>query len=62
MPVILEANGNSDISLLQVHEGLLAEPRIRNFYRAAFCSMFESQEVICRLSYRWDRICRCPSD
>ena len=34
VPVILEANGNSDVNLLQVHGGLLAEPRIRNFYRA----------------------------
>jgi Sugar-transfer associated ATP-grasp len=33
VPVILEANGNSDVNLLQVHGGLLAEPRIRNFYR-----------------------------
>jgi len=34
VPVILEANGNSDVNLLQVHGGLLAEPRIRRFYRA----------------------------
>ena len=33
-PVILEANGNSDVNLLQVHGGLLAEPRIRQFYQA----------------------------
>jgi hypothetical protein len=33
VPVILEANGNSDVNLLQVHGGLLAEPRIRHFYR-----------------------------
>jgi Sugar-transfer associated ATP-grasp len=33
VPVILEANGNSDVNLLQVHGGLLAEPRIRQFYR-----------------------------
>jgi hypothetical protein len=33
VPVILEANGNSDVNLLQVHRGLLAEPRIRHFYR-----------------------------
>jgi hypothetical protein len=33
-PVILEANGNSDVNLLQVHGGLLAEPRIRQFYHA----------------------------
>jgi hypothetical protein len=32
-PVILEANGNSDVNLLQVHGGLLAEPRIRQFYQ-----------------------------
>ncbi|HEX2610986.1 MAG TPA: sugar-transfer associated ATP-grasp domain-containing protein [Gemmatimonadales bacterium] len=34
VPVILEANGNSDVNLLQVHGGLLAEPRIQQFYRA----------------------------
>jgi hypothetical protein len=33
-PVILEANGNGDVNLLQVHGGLLAEPRIRRFYQA----------------------------
>jgi hypothetical protein len=33
-PIILEANGNSDVNLLQVHGGLLAEPRIRRFYEA----------------------------
>ena len=33
-PIILEANGNSDVNLLQVHRGLLAEPRIRDFYQA----------------------------
>jgi hypothetical protein len=32
VPVILEANGNSDVNLLQVHGGLLSEPRIRHFY------------------------------
>lgn len=32
VPVIIEANGDSDINLLQVHGGLLAEPRIRRFY------------------------------
>jgi hypothetical protein len=32
-PVILEANGNSDVNLLQVHGGLLADPRIRHFYQ-----------------------------
>jgi cell division septal protein FtsQ len=31
--VILEANRNSDVNLLQVHGGLLAEPRIRQFYQ-----------------------------
>jgi hypothetical protein len=34
VPVILEANGNSDVNLLQVHGGLLAEPRIRRFYES----------------------------
>jgi len=34
VPVILEANGNSDVNLLQVHGGLLAEPRIREFYES----------------------------
>jgi hypothetical protein len=34
VPVILEANGNSDVNLLQVHGGLLAEPRVRRFYQA----------------------------
>jgi putative polysaccharide biosynthesis protein len=34
VPVILEANGNSDVNLLQVHGGLLADPRIRRFYQA----------------------------
>jgi len=33
-PIILEANGNSDVNLLQVHGGLLADPRIRRFYEA----------------------------
>ena len=33
-PVVLEANGNSDVNLLQVHGGLLKEPRIRRFYEA----------------------------
>jgi len=32
VPVIIEANGDSDIDLLQVHGGLLADPRIRRFY------------------------------
>jgi hypothetical protein len=31
--VILEANGNSDVNLLQVHGGLLAEPKICRFYQ-----------------------------
>jgi hypothetical protein len=39
IPVILEANGNSDINLLQVHGGLLLEPRIREFYRAVGVSV-----------------------
>jgi hypothetical protein len=34
VPVILEANGNSDVNLLQVHGGLFREPRIRRFYKA----------------------------
>jgi len=34
VPVILEANGNSDVNLLQVHGGLFAEPKIRRFYQA----------------------------
>jgi hypothetical protein len=34
VPVILETNGNSDVNLLQVHGGLLAEPRTRQFYQA----------------------------
>jgi hypothetical protein len=34
VPVILEANGNSDVNLLQVHGGLLAERRIRRFYES----------------------------
>ena len=33
VPVILEANGNSDVNLLQVHGGLLAEPNTRRFYQ-----------------------------
>jgi hypothetical protein len=33
-PVILEANGNSDVNLLQVHGGLLADPRTRQFYNS----------------------------
>jgi hypothetical protein len=32
VPVIVEANGDSDINLLQVHGGLLTDPRIRRFY------------------------------
>jgi len=32
-PVITEADGNSDISLLQVHGGLLADPRVHRFYQ-----------------------------
>ncbi len=34
IPIILEANGNSDVNLLQVHGGLLADARIRRFYQA----------------------------
>ncbi len=34
VPVILEANGNSDVNLLQVHGGLLRDPAIRRFYQA----------------------------
>jgi hypothetical protein len=34
-PVIIEANKNSDVNLLQVHGGLLASPRVRRFYEAA---------------------------
>lgn len=33
-PVIIEGNGNSGISLLQVHGGLLRDPRVRRFYGA----------------------------
>jgi hypothetical protein len=32
-PVLLEANGNSDVNLLQVHGGLLADPAVRRFYQ-----------------------------
>jgi hypothetical protein len=31
-PVIIEANKNSDVNLLQVHGGLLRNPRVRRFY------------------------------
>ena len=31
-PVIIEANKNSDVNLLQVHGGLLTDPAIRRFY------------------------------
>ena len=31
-PVILEANGNSAVNLMQVHGGLLADPRVRRFF------------------------------
>jgi cell division septal protein FtsQ len=34
VPVILEANGNSDVNLLQVHGGLLRDPAIRRFYES----------------------------
>ena len=33
IPVIIEANGDSDINLLQVHGGLLADQRVRRFYQ-----------------------------
>jgi len=31
-PVIIEANNNSDVNLLQVHGGLLRRPEVRRFY------------------------------
>jgi len=31
-PVVIEGNKNSDMDLLQVHGGLLADPRVRRFY------------------------------
>ncbi|MBA3658134.1 MAG: hypothetical protein H0W67_00885, partial [Gemmatimonadales bacterium] len=31
-PVILEANGLSGVDVLQIHGGLLTEPRVRRFY------------------------------
>jgi hypothetical protein len=31
-PMILEGNNNSDVNLMQVHGGLLADPRVRRFY------------------------------
>jgi hypothetical protein len=34
VPVILEANGNSDVNLLQVHGGLLSDPATRRFYES----------------------------
>jgi hypothetical protein len=33
-PVIIEANGNSDVNLLQIHGGLLTDPEVRRFYEA----------------------------
>jgi hypothetical protein len=33
-PLIIEANKNSDVNLLQVHGGLLANARVRRFYEA----------------------------
>ena len=32
-PVIIEANGDRDLNLFQVHGGLLADPRTRRFYQ-----------------------------
>jgi len=32
VPVIIEGNNNTDLDLLQVHGGLLADPRVRRFY------------------------------
>lgn len=32
VPVIIEGNKNSDVNLLQVHGGLLADPAVRRFY------------------------------
>lgn len=32
-PVIIQASGDSDINLLQVHGGLLADPRVRRFFQ-----------------------------
>ncbi len=34
-PVIIEGNANGDIDLIQVHGGLLADPRVRRFHEAA---------------------------
>lgn len=34
VPVIIEANGNSGVSLLQIHGGLLGDSRVRRFYEA----------------------------
>jgi Sugar-transfer associated ATP-grasp len=33
-PVIIEGNSNSDVNLLQIHGPLLADPRVRSFYRS----------------------------
>jgi hypothetical protein len=32
-PCVIEANSNTDVNLLQVHRPLLADPRVRAFYR-----------------------------
>lgn len=32
-PMVIEGNSFSDINLLQVHKGLLSEPRVREFYK-----------------------------
>ncbi|MBA3346031.1 MAG: hypothetical protein H0T44_12190 [Gemmatimonadales bacterium] len=34
VPVIIEANGNGGVSLLQIHGGLLSDPRVRRYYEA----------------------------
>jgi hypothetical protein len=33
-PVIIEGNGNTDVNLLQIHGGLLTDPKVREFYQA----------------------------
>jgi len=32
VPVIIEGNNNTDLDLLQVHGGLLADPTVRRFF------------------------------